>query len=367
MSLAQRNLFQNKVRLSLSAVGVALSVMLILILNGFLTGVHRQATAYLDNSPGSVVVVQEGIRNFFAASSVLPPGTVTSVRETKGVSRALGIASQFVIFELHDEKQGGQVVGYDPDSGGGPWELSEGRDVRDGDEAVVDRALAKAHDISVGDKLTIGERDFTVVGISEGTSMWAAGLMFVRKDAAQEELMGSPDATSLLLVTPERGVASTTLRERLGDLSGTDAELKSAMADNDQQLFARAFGSPLRLMVGISLLVGALVVGLVIYTATVERQKEYGVLKAVGARNQMLYRVVTTQALIAASLGSALGVGLAYGASWIIAVLRPEFLVAIEPKAVGWALLMGMVMALLGAILPVRTIAKLAPAEVFRR
>ena len=60
MSLAQRNLFQNKVRLSLSAVGVALSVMLILILNGFLTGVHRQATAYLDNSPGSVVVVQQG-------------------------------------------------------------------------------------------------------------------------------------------------------------------------------------------------------------------------------------------------------------------------------------------------------------------
>jgi ABC-type lipoprotein release transport system permease subunit len=190
MSLAQRNLYQNKVRLSLSAVGVALSVMLILILNGFLTGVHRQATAYLDNSPGSVVVVQEGIRNFFAASSVLPPGTVTSVRETKGVSRALAIASQFVIFELHDEKQGAQVVGYDPDSGGGPWELSEGRDVRDGDEAVVDRALAKAHDISVGDTLTIGERDFTVVGISEGTSMWAAGLMFVRKDAAQG-LMGS--------------------------------------------------------------------------------------------------------------------------------------------------------------------------------
>ena len=366
MSLAQRNLFQNKVRLSLSAVGVALSVMLILILNGFLTGVNRQATAYLDNSPGSVVVVQEGIRNFFAASSVLPPETVSSVRETKGVSRALGIASQFLIFELHDEKQGAQVVGYDPKSGGGPWELSEGRDVRDGDEAVVDRALAKAHNISVGDKLSIAERDFTVVGISEGTSMWAAGLMFVRKDAAQG-LMGSSDATSLLLVTPERGVASTTLRERLGDLSGTDAMLKSAMADNDQQLFARAFGGPLRLMVGISLLVGALVVGLVIYTATVERQKEYGVLKAVGARNRMLYRVVTTQALIAASLGSALGVGLAYGASRIIAVLRPEFLVAIEPKAVGWALLMGMVMALLGAILPVRTIAKLAPAEVFRR
>ena len=366
MSLALRNLFQNKVRLLLSAVGVALSVMLILILGGFLTGVYKQATAYLDNTPGSVVVVQGGIKNFFAASSVLPPGTVASVRETKGVSRTLGIATQFAIFELHGEKQGAQVVGYHQESGGGPWELSEGRGVRADDEVVVDRALAKTHDISVGDDLSMGERDFTVVGISEETSMWAAGLMFVRKDAA-EELMGAPGATSLLLVTPEDGVPPTTLREHLDGLSGTDALLKSTMASNDQKLFARIFGGPLRLMVGISLLVGALVVGLVIYTATVERQKEYGVLKAVGARNRSLFRVVITQALITAGLGSALGVGLAYGASWIIAVLRPEFLVAIEPDAVGWALLVGFVMALLGAILPVRTIAKLAPAEVFRR
>jgi len=366
MSLALRNLFHNKVRLLLSATGVALSVMLILILGGFLSGVYTQATAYLENSPGSVVVVQGGIRNFFAASSVVPPGTVTSVRETKGVSRALGIASQFVIFELHDEKQGAQVVGYDPKSGGGPWELSKGRGVRVDDEVVVDRALAKTHDISVGDELSVGERDFTVVGISEETSMWAAGLMFVRKDAA-EELMGAPGATSLLLVSPEDGITPATLRERLDALPGTDALLKSTMAANDEKLFARIFGGPLKLMVGISLLVGALVVGLVIYTATVERQKEYGVLKAVGARNRTLYLVVTTQALITAGLGSALGVGFAYGASWVIVTLRPEFLVAIEAEAVGWALLVGFVMALLGATLPVRTIAKLAPAEVFRR
>src|SRR5215204_5039148 len=366
MSLALRNLFHNKVRLLLSATGVALSVMLILILGGFLSGVYTQATAYLDNTPGSVVVVQGGIKNFFAASSVLPPGTVTSVRKTKGVSRALGIASQFVIFELHDEKQGAQVVGYDPKSGGGPWELYEGHGVRADYEVVVDRALAKTHDISVGDELSVGERDFTVVGISEETSMWAAGLMFVRKDAA-EELMGAPGATSLLLVSPEDGITPATLRERLDALPGTDALLKSTMAANDEKLFARIFGGPLKLMVGISLLVGALVVGLVIYTATVERQKEYGVLKAVGARNRTLYLVVTTQALITAGLGSALGVGFAYGASWIIVALRPEFLVAIEPQAVGWALFVGIVMALLGAILPVRTIAKLAPAEVFRR
>lgn len=366
MYLARRNLFQNKVRLFLSAAGVALALMLILILNGFLSGVYKQATAYLDNTSGSVVVVQEGVRNFFATNSVLPPGSVTSVRETEGVAEVLGIASQFVIFELHDEKQGAQIVGYDRKSGGGPWDLAEGRGVRADDEVVVDRALAETHDISVGDEISVAEGDFSVVGISEGTSMWAAGLMFARKDAV-EELMGAPGATSMVLVTPEDGVTPATLRERLSDLPGTDALFKSTMANNDQELFARAFGGPLRLMVGISLLVGAMVVGLVIYTATVEKQKEYGLLKAVGARNRVLYRVVTTQALIAAGLGSVLGVGLAYAAARVIVSLRPEFLVAIEPRAVGWAFVLGLIMALLGALLPAHTVAKLAPAEVFRK
>jgi putative ABC transport system permease protein len=70
--LALRNLLQNKMRLALSVVGVALSVMLILILNDFLGGLYRQASTYLANTPGSVAVVQDVVRNFFAASSILP-------------------------------------------------------------------------------------------------------------------------------------------------------------------------------------------------------------------------------------------------------------------------------------------------------
>jgi hypothetical protein len=79
MSLVRRNLFQNRLRLLLSAAGVALSVMLILVLNGFLSGVYKQATAYLDNTPGSVVVVQGGIESFFAESH--PNSPVHAIRE----------------------------------------------------------------------------------------------------------------------------------------------------------------------------------------------------------------------------------------------------------------------------------------------
>ena len=48
-------------------------------------------------------------------------------------------------------------------------------------------------------------------------------------------------------------------------------------------------------------------------------------------------------------------------------VLRPQFLIVLEPAVVAWALLAGLAMALLAALVPVRAIAGLAPAEIFRR
>ncbi|MDP3047481.1 MAG: hypothetical protein Q8O07_08395, partial [Chloroflexota bacterium] len=153
----------------------------------------------------------------------------------------------------------------------------------------------------------------------------------------------------------------------LRDLPGTEVFNKEDVMANDLRLFARFFSAPLQLMVVIAFLVGTLVVGMVIYTATMERQREYGVLKAIGAGNGLLYRVVLIQAMIAAGAGSLLGVGLAYGAAQLIMALRPQFLVVLAPVAVAGALGSGLGMALLAAFFPARVVAGLAPAEVFRR
>ncbi|MBI4757864.1 MAG: ABC transporter permease [Chloroflexi bacterium] len=366
MNLARRNLFQDKTRLAPSVGGVALAVLLILLLNGFLSGMYQQFSAYLDHAPGSVVVAQEGVRNLLGATSLLPTGTADSVRKVKGVSEIVPILSQFIILDLHGKKQPAYLVGYDPAIGGGPWRLAEGREPKADDEVVFDSVLARRHDVVLGDKFDIMGQGFTVVGLSAGTTSWMTSFFFIRKTAA-ESLLRAPGATSFLLVSPSVGIALEELRNRLDDLPGTEALLKHEMITNDQKLFARYSSAPIRLMVGIAFLVGTLVVGLVIYTATVERQREYGVLKAIGARNGVLYRVVTTQALIVTSIGSIAGVELALSAAQLIMTLRPQFLVTFEPTAVAWALIVGLAMALLAAFFPARVIAGLAPADVFRR
>lgn len=364
MFLARRNLFQDTTRLALSISGVALAVMLILLLNGFLSGMYRQIAAYLEHTPGSVVVAQADVTNLLGATSLLPPGTAAAAR-SRGATVA-PILSQFVILDLHDKKQPVYLVGYEPTSVGGPWRLAAGRPPQNNYQVVFDRILAERHDIALGDTVEMIDRTFTVVGFSEETTSWMTSFIFIRKSAA-EALWRTPGGTSFLLVTPPTRMTPEALRDRLSDLPGADALLKRDMITNDARLFARFFSAPLQLMIAIAFLVGTLVVGMVIYSATVERQREYGVLKAIGAHNGVLYRTVVVQALVVAGIGALVGVGIAAAIAQLIMALRPQFLITLEGTAIAWSLVTGLAMALLAALVPIRAIAGLAPAEIFRR
>ena len=364
MRLAWRNLSRDRTRFGLSVLGVAVSVGLILLLAGYRSGVYAQASAYLDNTPGSVVVAERGIRDFLGTSSVLPAGALDAARSNPDVARVIPVVSQFVIFERHGRKDGFFLIGYDPAAGGGPWKLVAGRQPSADDDVVIDRTTAAQHQIAIGDRLQLLNREATVVGLSDGTTFWAGSIAFARITTL-ESLLRAPGLRSFLLVTPAPGVSAATLRDRL-DIAGTETLLKSEVIANDRQLMARVYDAPIGLMVAIAFVVGVLVVGLVIYTATIERRREYGALKAIGARNPTLYRVVALQALIAAALGTLAGVGLAYAAGAGLMAWRPQFLVEIEPVVVAMVLGASLLMALLAALIPARAVAAMEPAEVFR-
>ena len=366
MSLAYRNLFQDRTRLALSIGGVALAVMLILVLKGFLAGMNRQITSYLDRSPGSIVVAEEDVVNLLGSTSLLPDGMDEKAERIRGVEEVTPILSQFIILELHEKKQPAYMVGYDPEQGGGPWRLIAGREPRSKKEMVFDRVLAERHGLNLGDQVEVMGQDFAIVGLSSGTTSWMTSYFFVRKQDA-ENLLLAPGATSFLLLTTSDGADLDKILRRLNGFSGVNALTKREMAANDLKLFAKVFSAPLKLMVGIAFLVGTMIVGLIIYTATVERQREYGVIKAIGAKNRFLYGVVLTQALLASIAGSSLGILLANGAAQWIMSARPQFLIVFDPVDSGQALLAGLGMALIASIFPTRVMAGLAPAEVFRK
>jgi putative ABC transport system permease protein len=102
--LALRNLFQQKFRLGLSVSGVALAMMLVVLLNGFRSGVHMQVTAYLDHTPVDLIVAEDGVTNMLGARSLLPANAADLARGVPGIAQVIPIVSQFTIMDIHDKK-----------------------------------------------------------------------------------------------------------------------------------------------------------------------------------------------------------------------------------------------------------------------
>ena len=129
----------------------------------------------------------------------------------------------------------------------------------------------------------------------------------------------------------------------------------------------QVFAVPLQMMVATAFAVGTAILGMVIYTATAERMREYGVLKAVGVKNRHLYWLVTQQGLVTATMGVALGICLAWLAARWVMDASPKFLVVLRPDAILPVVLTGLLMGLLAALLPARYVGRLDPAQVFRK
>ncbi len=371
ISIALKNLFKDRIRLLLSIGGVALAIMLVLILDGFVAGLYRQVSAYLDHSPGTIAVTQRGVTNLLGATSLLPLGTERKAAEVEGVSEVMPILSQFIILDLHGIKQAAYLIGYpkgvgNPEDRGGPWELVDGREPEAEDELIFDRVLAARHDLAVGDRFDVMGKEFEIAGLSDDTTSWMTSFIFMRKSAA-ESLLRTPKATSILLITPDPNASEESVIQQLKRLQGVDALRKATVIANDTKLLVEVFSAPLRLMAGIAFFFCNVTTTTEIYTATVERRQEYGVLKAVGGKSRFLYQLVATQALAAAFCGAVVGLGFAMLSAEVIMGWRPEFLVVLKPSSILLAIVTGIGMALLAAIVPARTIARLEPADVFRK
>lgn len=299
------------------------------------------------------------------AGSVIPSSTQAQAEAVPGIKSAVPLFTQYVVLDLHDKKVPTFLVGYRPEVGAGPWRLEQGREVVSAGEAVLDSVVAKRHGIALGDQIDVLGQSFTVVGLSAETASWMVGLLFLRHDAATE-LLRVGEATSYLLVTVDgdpRGMES-----RLeAALPGFSVVAREAIAANDIAYLASAFSTPLRLMVVISIGIGAMLLGLTVYTATVERRQEYGVLKAVGMTNRALYAVVVRQTLGAVIFGAAAGLALVGLVAGLIQALWPQFLIVVDASAIVQAGLGAIVMALLAALVPARYLANVDPARVFGR
>ncbi|NJD27187.1 MAG: FtsX-like permease family protein [Chloroflexi bacterium] len=365
--LARRNLLRSRARLAVSIGGVALALTLVLALDAIFEGVGRQLTAYVDRSGADVWVAQSGVRNLHMVASWMPAATTDAVADVDGVALAEPILYTTDSMSAGDERGWAYVIGLTPDASmGGPWDVVEGTDRPGPGEAVIDRRFAQRAGVGLGDRVPMLGREFRVAGLTEGTASLVNSVAFVPFDDFAARRGGEP-AISYVLVRASAGTSPDALAERIGtSVDGVAVQTTAAFGLAERKLVLDMSGDVISIMNVIGFVVGLAVVALTVYIATLALRREYGSLKAFGAPDGYLYRVVLAQAGMSVVAGFVAAVAITAALSAIVPRTGVNLDLAIAGASLVKVAAVAAVIAALAALLPIHQIARLDPVIVAR-
>ena len=366
--LARRNLAGNRVRLLVSVGGVALALSLTIALEAIFAGVANQLTTYVDRAGADVWVAQAGVRNLHMVASWLPDSVTDQVRSVDGVADASPILYSTDTIAAGDERAVAYVIGLPPDAAmGRPWNVVDGSDQLGPGEVIVDRGFASQAGVSIGDEVTVLGGEARVVGLSDGTASLVNSVAFVSFEDFAAMRGGAP-VVSFVLVKVASGASPEEVAAEIERVvPGVTAQSRAAFAVQERRLVMDMSADVIAIMNAVGFAVGLAVVALTVYVATLARRREYGALKALGARNRFLYGVVLSQAVLSVALGFLVGLAFTELISLAVAQTDLNLDLAISAASIAKVGLFAAVIAGLAAILPIRQIAGLDPAVVFRK
>ena len=367
LRFAFRNLFHKKAYFLASVGGMALALMLILSLDAIVNGIQAKITTYIDHSGADIFVSQPGVRNMHMASSTLPLTVLDQVRSVEGVESVTPIRYLGNIIAAGDDRYPAYVIGLPKDAqAGGPWRITQGVAIPKDGEIIIDRGIADAIGIGLGDSVSILSKEFRIAGLSEGTDTFINSVVFISFDDFAQ-LRGNTEAISFVLVKVKAGESPTAVADRIrANVGDVNVQLQAEFATQERRVVGDMSTDIVTIMNLIGFLIGLAVMALTIYIASFASRREYGLLKALGVRSSFLYRVVLTQTLISVVIGLVLALLFTLLMSAIVSLLDVKLTLQVSPASLLKVSTVSLLIAGLAAVLPVKQIAQLEPAAVFR-
>ena len=376
-NLVYRQLNYERPRTILTCVAIASALAVILLLEGFQSGLLLQLKNVALNRGADLIVAQRGVSNFIASRSLLPQLSRERIEAIDGVITAHPITMVPVIYEKQGYRKSPVFfVVYDTRGGGGPSRIKAGKTASKPREIVIDESLAVLYDLKVGDPFIVADFEFRVSGIAEQASALFTAFSFIDYDDIidfffDSDLVGDISnlpLLSYLLVELEADADKNAIAKAIEEVeSDGDVFEPEQLSQNDVALGHTLFGPVMSVLIGAGYIVTLLVIGMIMFAAVHARLRSLGVLKALGFSNRSLIKGLLIESIIMILLSFPLAIGFALFGAWIIEARVPLYLVSVtELVPMLRTFLAALVLGVLGAYLPYRLIARLDPAMVFR-
>jgi putative ABC transport system permease protein len=395
LKIAFTNLRHRRLRTWLTMIGIFIGIAAVVALISLGQGLQAAVTAQFVDLGSDKLIIQGKSQGFGPpGSGVIRPlttGDLDVVEQVNGIDGVIGRLLRPVKLEFKDEVNYGALVSVPKGESAKKltaetigYEIEQGRDLKDSDQykvvigaSYVDDVFKKT--VAVGDKINIQGQDFEVVGILKKTGGFTVDLGILMNEDVMRDLLDVPDEVDLIGAKVLQGqdierVAQDIERKlrRYRDVE----EGKEDFSVQTPQQFVDTLNSILLIVqtviigiASISLLVGAVGITNTMYTAVLERRKEIGIMKAVGAKNTDIGTIFLIESGLLGLAGGAIGVGFGVGLAktaefigtkvWGTALLQAQ----INPVVIIGALVFAFLLGSLSGVSPALQAAKLNPVE----
>jgi len=373
-------------------IGIAAIISLITLGQGLENAIEKQFQAL---GKDKLFITPKGGLWGMGSSELLTQDDLEIIRKNSGIKQATGMGYTFAKFEFNDHLQYGFISGISPEpedmallGEAQTWDILKGRNLRKGDKYKV--VLGYEHtqpnlfekSVELGDKILLHGREFKVVGFLKKIGSPPDDKSALIPLDTFAELFDRHDEFGYIIAQTQPGEDPSQVAEDLKKELRAAHHLEPGEEDFDIQTpeqLAESFATILDIvqivLIGIatiSLLVGGIGIMNTMYTAILQRTKEIGVMKALGAKNSHIMYLFLVESgfygLGGGIIGTSLGLGLAKLTEFIILkALGPAFL----SIKINWLLVLGtlvfsFLVGCLSGLAPARRASKLNPVDSLR-
>ena len=342
--------------LSILLIGVPVTLILTLVglSHGFLQDTQQRARGI-----GADVVVRPKGSSFISLSGApMLEDLVKFLQKQPHVKLAMGVINQ-PIEGVTLGATGVDLDTFKQMSGG--FEFIAGGPFQGPKDVIVDRYYASEHNLRVGDTVKLMNLPWRVSGIIEGGKL----ARIVLPLEVLQDITGNTHHVSQIYLKLDNPANTAAVVQSLKDLMPgypiySMEELTSLYNVNNVPALREFIG----VVMGVGVIIGFAVVCLSMYMSVLQRTREIGILKSLGASKIFILRIILTEALLLGAGGTVLGIVMSYGAFWLLRTLRPAS-IPIIPVPEWWPIAAAVTLAgaLLGALYPALNAARQDPIE----
>ena len=381
-----KNLSDKKIRSFLTLLGVIIGISAIVTMVSIGEGLKESVKEQLKSIGADKIFVVPK----FAYGTVTTPLTDDIAKDIEKIDGVKSVSPLYSIrtkVEYRNEVKLTTVYGIEPEKAKitfgdvGGYRILYGRWLRKGDRyvAVIGYGIYKDHfsrKVGLNSKIKIKDRDFTVIGIFAKTGDRSKDYVVYTNIDIIRELTNAKNEISLIVVRVKEGYDVEKVRVRIK--SSIEKKNKNIAVLTQEQIIKNVeeaykiinavFGG----LAGVSLLVGAIGIANTMLMNVLERKREIGIMKAVGATKSKIMKIFLFESAVYGFIGGIIGLSLGYMVSKVINILANMYLgegilkTHVSFELAIFAISFSTIVGIISGVYPAYKASKLDPVEALR-